>query len=787
MTKSAYGTVKAVRNLTIRGDNHFDVEAAERMVEAIMGDRNAVVNLRAIPESKEANARLAALPPEERNRKRFNFTGTLSDFAELLINKNKSGHAIFFAVNETDGQGHKKANFIAGRVLVLDLDGTPLPDRWMVEPHWVIETSPGRFQCFFVIERTSDIDAVEDASRRMAAFYGGDPNVCDISHIFRLAGFFHQKRDRFRVRPVLENDFNPPSKLSDFDFLPALPAPESATVNSGVGNLDDGKAAILFAELDATAFGSNANWLKLAMSVHAASGGDPDVGDRLFDWSATDPRYGDDGAQILNRARWNSFRLDKSSLIGVGTLVKLCQEHGVQESTLRKVFNTAAADFEGEQVDTEEDGASSGKKEVRPIERRGIKVNNNSKAEDTYSNAFIAVLQCGLDPAWDEMSQTVVFRNAPWNASHGYTFNDHTHRIVRLFLSNTYQGNAYEPGEKHVFDAVMAVAYQNKFNPVIDYLAGLTWDGVPRLDRLFVNYIRCGDSPYTRAVSACFGIGAVRRMRQPGCKLDTMPVVKGPQGWGKSTGVQALFGRQWFSDADMGSLKDKDAAMKLRGMWGVEFAEIDSLTKAATGDLKAFLSRATDRQRDPYGRIVEDHPRRCVFIGTVNEGGYLKDSTGARRFWPLELGDRVDVARIEADRNQLWAEAATREEAGESYVLPQALWSVAAEEQARQTTDDPWVDVLRSFLAARAREWDAGEFEHFADPTDQPRPPDRVFTSELFDALHIVTEHRTKGQSQRLRTVMESALGWKHRDNLHWRGEQGKGYTRTLQGHGDTY
>ena len=309
--------------------------------------------------------------------------------------------------------------------------------------------------------------------------------------------------------------------------------------------------------------------------------------------------------------------------------------------------------------------ASPGKNEVAPIERRGIKVNGNSKAEDTYSNAFIAVLQSGLDPAWDQMSQTVVLPKCAWNASDGFMLDDHTLRIVRLFLSNTFQGNAYEPGEKHVFDAIMAVAYQNKFNPVLDYLAALTWDGVSRLDRLFGDYFHCGDTPYTRAVSACFAIGAVRRMRQPGCKLDTMPVVKGQQGWGKSTGVQALFGRQWFTDADMGSLKDKDAAMKLRGVWGVELAELELLSKPATGDLKAFMSRGTDRQRDPYGRIVQDHPRRCVFIGTVNEGGYLKDSTGARRFWPLELADRVDVARIEADRDQLWAEAAAREAAGE--------------------------------------------------------------------------------------------------------------------------
>ncbi|MBR1234117.1 VapE domain-containing protein [Bradyrhizobium sp. AUGA SZCCT0182] len=552
-------------------------------------------------------------------------------------------------------------------------------------------------------------------------------------------------------------------------FLRLITRPQRTAVTSG-GQLDQEQAATVLARLNPEDFGTNEKWLKLMMAIHHATLGD--ARQEWIDWSIGDPKYAHDAEHIGRR--WDSLHTDKGgeAVVTIGTLRHFLSEAG-ELDVLPPDQDAAHEDFEGEEVDLE---AASGNKQVTSIERRGIKVNpKNSKAEDTYTNAFIAVLQSGVDPAWNEMSQTVVFRNAPWDASHGFTLDDHTLRIVRLYLSNVFQGNAYEPGEKHVFDAIMAVAYQNKFNPVLDYLDGLTWDGVPRLDRFFVDYFRCGDTPYTRSVSACFGIGAVRRVRQPGCKLDTMPVVKGPQGFGKSTGVQAYFGRQWFTDTDMGSLRDKDAAMKLRGVWCVEFAEIDSLNKVETGILKAFMSRGTDRQRDPYGRIVEDHPRRCVFLATVNEGGYLKDSTGARRFWPLELTDRVDVAGIAADRDQLWAEAVAREAAGESHVLPQALWSVAAEEQTRQTTDDPWADVLSAFLGGRERDWYAGEFE----PEEDPRPPDRIFTWELFDALGINAERRTKGLSQRLRTVMESALGWKHHRNVHWRGEQGKGYTRT--------
>jgi hypothetical protein len=532
------------------------------------------------------------------------------------------------------------------------------------------------------------------------------------------AGSVHpdtKKRYRWAPEhPPLGDAPDAPAKL-----LGAICRPEPSGEAAKGGEYEPEQIAAMLKWLKPEDFREYKKWLALMMAVHHASGGA--AREEFIAWSTSDPDYSDHDDSIGEK--WDRLDPVKKGGVTFGTLRHYLHEAGASHAI--PPDSNAAADFDDEPLQLGDvDQAGS---EIALVENRGLKVNpKTSKAEDTYTNAVYAVMNSGLLPGFNELSQTVEFGNIPWHASSGRTFNDHTLRIVRLFLSNKFQGNAYEPGEKHVFDAVMAVAYSKKFNPVLDYIAGLTWDGVPRLDRLFIDYIPCGDSPYTRAVSTCFGIGAVRRMRQPGCKLDTMPVVKGPQGWGKSTGVQALFGPKWFSDADMGSLKDKDAAMKLRGVWGVEFAEIDSLNKAATGDLKAFMSRATDRQRDPYGRIVEEHPRRCVFVATVNEGGYLKDSTGARRFWPLELDDRVDVTRIEADRDQLWAEAAAREAAGESHVLPQALWSVAAEEQARQTTDDPWSDALRAFLEARARDWDAGEFEHHDDPTDVPRPPDRV-------------------------------------------------------------
>jgi predicted P-loop ATPase len=342
---------------------------------------------------------------------------------------------------------------------------------------------------------------------------------------------------------------------------------------------------------------------------------------------------------------------------------------------------------------------------------------------------------------------------------------DNVVRVIRDHLVIRYQGNQYNPSKENVREAVMTIALRNRFNPLRDYLDGLEWDGVERLPRLFGDYFHCGDSEYVRAVSLCFGIGAVRRVRRPGSKFDTMPVIKGPQGWNKSTGVRVLFGPDFYSDAAV-DIRSKDAAMVTRGIWVLEVAELDAMRRQEVVAFKAWLARASDRQRDPFGAIVEDFPRSWVCIGTTNESAYLKDGTGARRFWPLTITKSVDVVRLKADRDQLWAETAAREARGESDVLPKKLWSVAGVHQAHETADDPWADTLQSFLERRAR----GE-DRTGDEFDGPDlPPDRVLSSELYEALQIEEARRTREQGQRLRAIMER-MGWTYKQCLRVFGE----------------
>ena len=196
----------------------------------------------------------------------------------------------------------------------------------------------------------------------------------------------------------------------------------------------------------------------------------------------------------------------------------------------------------------------------------------------------------------------------------------------------------------------------------------LQWDGKPRIDHWLVNTFDCDNTDYHRAVSAKFLIASVRRVMHPGCKFDHMMILEGFQGLGKSTVLRKLFGDDNFTDQIPDDLKSKDASMSLMGVWCLEFSEIDHLIRSEVEVIKAFLSRQIERFRPPYGRGFIDRPRQIVMVGTTNLDDYLKDSTGNRRFWPVSC-KTASVEFIEANRDQLWAEAVYREKIKETIWL----------------------------------------------------------------------------------------------------------------------
>lgn len=247
-------------------------------------------------------------------------------------------------------------------------------------------------------------------------------------------------------------------------------------------------------------------------------------------------------------------------------------------------------------------------------------------------------------------------------------------------------------------EAAIIAAEKFRYHPVRDFLKTLEWDGVNRLDTWLTDYAGVDDNAYTRAVGCKTLIGAVARVFNPGIKFDTMLVLEGEQGIGKSTLISIL-GGEWYGDIGITD-SDKDTIDAMRGNWIIEVSEMVCSRKVETDKLKSFLSRTTDRVRLAYRRNAEDYPRQSIFIGTINpeEGsGYLKDVTGNRRFWPV-VCHKVDFEGLREIRNQLLAEAVIRYFKGEKLYLEGELIRMANEETEKRRQRDPWIEPIREWL-----------------------------------------------------------------------------------------
>jgi predicted P-loop ATPase len=238
------------------------------------------------------------------------------------------------------------------------------------------------------------------------------------------------------------------------------------------------------------------------------------------------------------------------------------------------------------------------------------------------------------------------------------------------------------------FDAIQVAAHDNIISPIRHYLEGLEWDGIKRLDGLFVKYAGAADTELNKKFGAKFMIGAVARALCPGCKNDTAPVLESPQGVGKSTFAKTLAGEDYFHDS-LPDLHSKDASSALRGMWIVEISELSAMRRSETEATKAFMSRTHERFRPAYARTEVVEPRRCVFIGTTNRSDYLTDDTGGRRFWPVRV-TKIELEALKRNRDQLWAEAVVCYNNGEKWWLDDADEKHAAELVSTRTADDPW-------------------------------------------------------------------------------------------------
>lgn len=250
---------------------------------------------------------------------------------------------------------------------------------------------------------------------------------------------------------------------------------------------------------------------------------------------------------------------------------------------------------------------------------------------------------------------------------------------------------------EEVVARLISAARQKPFDPVKQYLEGLKWDGVPRLNKLLLDYcgVEYGESEHIKRISRRFLVGAVARAYRPGIQMDTVLLLQGAQGLGKTSFVRAL-GGPFMAELHM-DVSNKDTLQAIAGRWFVELSELAAARKTDTESMRAFITRRVDVMRLPYGRITEEFPRRCVFVGTTNDEEPLTDAHGNRRYWPVSVG-RIDTFALERDRDQLFAEAVVAYKSGERWWLDEEEQKVADTEAGLYTQADAWVELIRDWI-----------------------------------------------------------------------------------------
>jgi predicted P-loop ATPase len=344
---------------------------------------------------------------------------------------------------------------------------------------------------------------------------------------------------------------------------------------------------------------------------------------------------------------------------------------------------------------------------------------------------------------YDEFNARVVIRKRPpWGEEMpDAPWTDHHESLARVW----FQNGKINPSPGDVGRAVQAAARHSPFHPVRDYFDSLVWDEVPRLDAWLVTYFHAEDNEYVRAIGPRYLISAVARIYEPGCKVDHILVLEGPQGKQKSEALRTLANNDgWFTDR-LSHLASKDAVLETAGVLLVEIAEMDALTKATSSAMKSFLTRSRDRFRPPYGKHTISLPRQCVFAATTNPtvGGYLKDPTGARRFWPVTCGGMIDRDGLEKVRDRLWAEAVHLYKLGASWWLETPeLEALATAEQSARFVVDPWEEHIREWLGDRI---------------------DVSLSEVLEHALGFAPEHQTQRAQKRVVAILTRMGFAKHR------------------------
>lgn len=372
---------------------------------------------------------------------------------------------------------------------------------------------------------------------------------------------------------------------------------------------------------------------------------------------------------------------------------------------------------------------------------------------------------------YDEfMERPMVCGDLPWRKLNGKprSWDDTDDAGVHNILEKDYKIDSMPKTREGIDLALTDISR----HPVREYLRSLVWDGEKRAETVFIDYLGAEDSRYTRNVTRKALIGAAARILSPGCKYDYMLVLVGPQGCRKSTTLRKL-GKEWFSDS-LFTMTGKEAYEQLQGNWIIELSEMAATRKAEIEQIKQFVSKQEDNYRAAYARRTQCHPRQCAFFGTTNDDEFLRDPTGARRFWPVvvtnegkTLGDKLTPTIVD----QIWAEVVTYYEAGEACYLDSDVEELARQVQADHTEVSGKLGPLENFLnMLLPADWDSWDLDRrlmfwgggFGDKQEGTVKRTKVCALEIWQE-HYKGDPKSYGQAQAREIIglLRMIPGWR--------------------------
>lgn len=389
--------------------------------------------------------------------------------------------------------------------------------------------------------------------------------------------------------------------------------------------------------------------------------------------------------------------------------------------------------------------------------------------------------------------QIYVLRETPWKQEKSKReLADEDLAGLRIFLESEY----HITGAYKIQDAFDSFIDQRAIHSVREYIKGLKWDGVKRIDTAFIDFLGADDTPYIRKSARKIFCAGIARIFAPGIKFDYLPALIGAQGIGKSTFIR-IMGKGWYSESlKISDMKDKTAAEKLLGSWVIEISEMDGMNTTKADTLKSFLSAQQDKYRPAYGRETVTNKRQCIIIGTSNEREFLKDDTGNRRFWPIDVGKNTPAKSVFTELpeviDQMWAEAYVLWVLGEPLYPDAEMAEEAEREQEAHRYEDPRKGIIEEFLKLPVPVgWysmnSITRLSYLSNPkiyTGMTMPRDKICALEIWvECFHRAKADLTKRDTRQINGILSEILKDKPEwiwDNLRFGADYGRqrGYSK---------